>query len=375
MKKDTSPENEWLRRGYLEMLRRRARELRQFADRCLEGQLTSGEIEEVHLRVHSLVGSGATYGYPGVSVAADSLNRALESPTSMGLKKLSGLTDHLIEMCKQTLEQFESASSPAISPVIKSPPPESAAPRPVLLAVDDDAAIHDLVKSMFKDSAHIVTTYNGDEALEAMRRHCPDLILLDHYMPGMDGLRLLETMSEDRNLPPIPIIMLTASASPKEIMRAAAAGAADYIAKPFEPRILADKIGGLMRRSLMTVLIASGNAVMRRLVANKLRRMGLSVMEAANGEDAVIRAQKYIPELILLDQSASTGEGTAALHALRGGKRTKHIPMLYVSSDHADHAMLEGLNTGTIDRTVIPFSPEKVTARVLDALGLEQAWA
>ena len=66
-----------------------------------------------------------------------------------------------------------------------------------MLMVDDDPAIHDFVKAMFKNSMRILSAYNGAEAIEAVRsQHSPDLILLDNYMPGTDGLQLLEELEQ-----------------------------------------------------------------------------------------------------------------------------------------------------------------------------------
>jgi CheY-like chemotaxis protein len=194
-------------------------------------------------------------------------------------------------------------------------------------------------------------------------------------MPGMDGIRLLEALGDARDVPPIPVVMLTATSAASEIMRAAAAGAADYIAKPFEPEALAGKVDNLMRRGAMTVLVASGNAVMRGLVANRLRRLGLGVMEAADGKNALDRAREFAPELILLDQTLAGAGKDEALHALRADKRTRHIPMLYIAGAE-DHTVIENLNTGAPEgAAILPFVPEKITSRVMDALGLDQSWA
>ncbi len=357
-----------LRRNYGNALHRRVIELHKFSERCLEGRVMPAEFDEIHMRVRSLVGSGGMYGYPELAKTALFLDRALERPTSSGLKKLAELADNLAAFCERSLSDAAPASLPAS---FKMSPQDSDDFRPVLLTVDDDPAIHDMMQMMFRDNAHLVTAYNGVEALEAVHRHCPDIILLDSYMPEMNGFNLLERMNHEKNLSTVPVIMLTASGQPQDVMRATTAGITDYVTKPFDPQQLCDKISTLMKRMRTTILIANGNTVMRELMTSRLRRMGFNVTEAGDGQKTLELALAKMPELIVLDQSLPDIDGHSPLHRLRENKRTRHIPMLYLSTNNLGQNVIEGLNTGTIDQAVTPLIPEKVTSRILAVLESE----
>jgi len=355
-----------LRQNYHDVLRRRITELRTFSKRCNEGQLAMAEIEDIHLRVRSLAGSGATYGYPSVSAAADPLDQALDSPTTIGLNNIAFMVDNLTATCEQAL-MVESNL-----PLFTTPASQPGSSRPVLLTIDDDPAIHDLVKAMLGDNNKIIPAYNGTEALNAIKQERPDLILLDNYMPGTEGLKLLEDLNSTEKQAS-PIIMLTADDNPREIMRAAEAGVADYVTKPFEPNVLAEKINTLIRRFQTTVLVTHNNSMVREMIAGKLRRAGLSVTEACDGEKALTEAVARMPDLILLDQSMPGMESKMVLKTLRGDKRTRHIPILYLAADRKGHQTLENLDTGATDH-LGAFPPDKVAARIMDALGQESPW-
>jgi CheY-like chemotaxis protein len=106
------------------------------------------------------------------------------------------------------------------------PPPE-----PTLLVVDDDPAILSTVSDILSDEGyHVVTATNGAEALEALERVAPQLILLDMRMPVMDGWEFAQALSPQQRT--IPLIVMTAAYDARKW--AFEIGAANYLAKPFD---------------------------------------------------------------------------------------------------------------------------------------------
>jgi DNA-binding response OmpR family regulator len=79
---------------------------------------------------------------------------------------------------------------------------------------------------------------NGQQAIERARENPPDLLLLDVMMPVKDGWETLNEMKADGDLRKIPVVMLTAKVQEEDQFRALAAGAADYVTKPFHPTSL-----------------------------------------------------------------------------------------------------------------------------------------
>lgn len=83
---------------------------------------------------------------------------------------------------------------------------------------------------------------SGMQAVEAARKHKPQLVLLDVMMPGMDGPETLKNLRADPALADIPVIFMTAKVRPEEVESLIALGALGVIAKPFDPMTLADEI-------------------------------------------------------------------------------------------------------------------------------------
>jgi diguanylate cyclase (GGDEF)-like protein len=107
-----------------------------------------------------------------------------------------------------------------------------------VLVVDDDADMRDYLRAVIEPWASVVTAANGDEALDLARMAMPDLILLDVQMPGMDGFDVINELKHDTTVRHIPVIFITATTLPEIESECLEAGAADYISKPINPRVL-----------------------------------------------------------------------------------------------------------------------------------------
>ncbi|MFP3089039.1 response regulator [Treponema sp. TIM-1] len=108
---------------------------------------------------------------------------------------------------------------------------------PTVLVVDDVEMNLLILEEILKDSYHIITAENGKEALEILYHAevLPKIILLDVFMPEMNGYEMLNVMKTNDSLKRIPVIFITTSDSESEAL---SAGAVDFISKPFQPEIV-----------------------------------------------------------------------------------------------------------------------------------------
>ena len=112
-----------------------------------------------------------------------------------------------------------------------------------ILLVEDEPDIIRLVKfTLEQRNFEVVATSNGLAAIEIASTEKPDLILLDVMMPVINGYETCGRLKKNEKTKDIPVIILSAKAQKKEVDRALKAGAADFIAKPFSPRELREKI-------------------------------------------------------------------------------------------------------------------------------------
>jgi DNA-binding response OmpR family regulator len=118
-----------------------------------------------------------------------------------------------------------------------------------VLLTDDDADIRDLVTFKLREVGYEVRAFgDGLSALASARDNRPDLALLDIVMPGVSGLDVCRELKANPATSQVPIILLTARAQQSDIETCFAAGADDYIVKPFSPRELASRVNAVLAR-------------------------------------------------------------------------------------------------------------------------------
>lgn len=119
-----------------------------------------------------------------------------------------------------------------------------------ILVVEDDQDNREMVIKVLKHNGYgAIEAVDGEEAVEKARAENPDLILLDLYIPKMDGYEVTRRLKGDQGLQHIPIIALTAHAMKGNREEALAAGCDGYIAKPINVRELPQQIDHFLRRS------------------------------------------------------------------------------------------------------------------------------
>ena len=117
-----------------------------------------------------------------------------------------------------------------------------------ILVVDDEARMRKLVKDFLtKNNMDVVEAADGEEAITIFFQEKNfDLVILDVMMPKMDGWEVLKTIREYSQ---VPVIMLTAKGEEQDEMQGFAAGADDYVTKPFSPKLLVARIEAILRRN------------------------------------------------------------------------------------------------------------------------------
>ena len=118
---------------------------------------------------------------------------------------------------------------------------------PTILVVDDEPPILELVRYTLEDEQiRVLEAADGVQALQVAHAARPDLILLDVQMPRLDGLEVCRRLRADTALGGTRIVMLTAAGQDADRARGLAAGADDYLTKPFSPLALFTLVRSLL---------------------------------------------------------------------------------------------------------------------------------
>ena len=128
---------------------------------------------------------------------------------------------------------------PDKSPLLHEAP---AAGRAGVLLVDDNADMREYLRRLMEARYDVAVAADGEEALKAIHARRPDLVVTDVMMPGLDGFGLLRAIRGDETLRDLPVILLSARAGEEAGLEGLAAGADDYLVKPFSARELLARV-------------------------------------------------------------------------------------------------------------------------------------
>jgi DNA-binding NtrC family response regulator len=250
---------------------------------------------------------------------------------------------------------------------------------PYILVVDDEPDIRNLVQEILKDEGYEVNTAeNGDTARKSLLTQRPDLVLLDIWMPDIDGISLLKEWSEHGGLP-FPVIMISGHGTVETAVEATRLGAYDYIEKPL---------------SLAKLLLT----VERALEADRLRKENIGLLRQVHpitdpiGKSNVMQALKQQAKKIALHDTwvlitgeAGVGKKTYAhyIHQCSSRRDGPFVDMgvggiarenseveLFGSEDNGDvyYGRLEQANGGTLLLDEVADMDPETQTRLVSAL-------
>ena len=258
-----------------------------------------------------------------------------------------------------------------------------------VLVIEDDVNNLDVAQRIIRAAGHEpLSATDGAAGLETARTERPDAILVDLLLPRMDGWTVTKTLREEDWAKEIPIIAVSALAMQQDRARAIEAGCDDFVSKPYAPaelravlaRYLDDGAapatleGGIRRgaksvaRDLGRVLVVDDEPANVELLVRRLEALGAETFRAGNGEDALVVADRELPDLILLDVMMPGIDGYDTCRRLKMNDRTAPIPVIFATArDRADDLSM-GFEVGAVDYVTKPIEPIELAARVRSAI-------
>jgi len=209
-----------------------------------------------------------------------------------------------------------------------------------ILMVEDNALQRRQVEAQIQALGHrLLTANNGLEAIERLKEHVPDLIIMDAVMPTMDGFRACELIKADPRTAAVPILVLTAlSRDAKD--RSYAAGADDFIRKPANTLLLQVRIqthlrihdlaqrSGPQPPARPKVLVVSASPLVRSQVQNHYGKDQGTFLEAQGEAQARAMLQAHQPDVMVLDTDLQEGSAQTLALAIHDSDELGHPPIL-----------------------------------------------
>lgn len=205
-------------------------------------------------------------------------------------------------------------------------------PKPVVMIVDDEESIRSTLSGIFEDEGYeTITAGSGEEAIRLAKEAAPDVVVLDIWLPGIDGVQTLQELLEGN--PGLPVIIITAEAKIDLAVKATKIGAYDFMEKPLSM----DKVLLTVNRALEKRHLELENKILRESYTKKWKMVGDSPKMIQLREQIKLSAASN-SRVLILGESGSGKELVARL--------------LHNSSPRADKPFIE-VNCAAIPQELI----------------------
>ena len=262
-----------------------------------------------------------------------------------------------------------------------------------VLVVDDILAnVRLLEAKLAAEYFDVVTAMNGVDALEAVQRSKPDIVLLDVMMPGIDGFEVCRRIKGNPLTQHIPVVMVTALDQPEDRVRGLEAGADDFLTKPVNDVSLFCRVKSLVRLKMLTDELRTRtggdplrlvgeqpllhNQPGRILVIDNRAAVAERIKTALSGKHEVTIAVEPQPAIEACGQAESRFElivvnldmeGIDALRVcsqLKSMEQTRQTPILIIVDPDDHQRLLRALDMGVNDYLIRPIDKQELQARV-----------
>ncbi len=122
--------------------------------------------------------------------------------------------------------------------------------KPLIVAADDDVDTLNIIKLKLEaNGLRVITVRDGQEAISAVRKNHPNLVILDVMMPRLNGFQVARMIKFDSQLKATPVFLLTARTQETDRSLGTKVGADEYLTKPFDPQLLLNTVTNWLKRT------------------------------------------------------------------------------------------------------------------------------
>lgn len=333
---------------------------------------------EIHMRVHRIAGSARMFGFSDLTDAAIAAENRLRDLTGNGIPTSvdHGGVDHSDDAFWTLLMQLRLALKDDDFFDIDQPDltvfSQVGERRFTVLIADDDDLLRELLVKEFTDANFQIMQAPDGEVMMDIIRSCacnadaekPDLIILDLNMPKVNGFQVLKKLKATEATRDIPVVMLTRRSEDENLLECMSLGAVDYVTKPVSVNELFSRISEQLSTPKNKVLLVDDDEHIREVLTQHFHRMGMSVVPAKSGLEAMQLLSRQKPDAIVLDIVMPGMTGIEVLRQLQANEELAKIPVVLLTTKAQQDNILRGLEIGAHDYVTKPFDPVDVVTRV-----------
>ncbi len=265
-----------------------------------------------------------------------------------------------------------------------------------ILVVDDiEHNVKLLDAKLSTEYFYVVTARDGQQALDAIERCEPDIVLLDVMMPGMDGFEACRRIKSNPETQHLPVVMVTALSAVSDRVRGLESGADDFLTKPLDDQALFSRVKSLVRLKMMSdelrlrldtgrsfgvteeerrvsdqdttnanVLIVESSQLQRRKIQDILATDNDTTTPAETAADVARLTHAQDFDLILVNLGLQGDDPLRLCSQIRADDKTRHTPILIIVDSEDKPRLAKALELGVNDYLAKPIDRNEMLARV-----------
>lgn len=211
----------------------------------------AGHVAEAERLAHSLGGVARQLGAADVAAAAREIEDALRGGSTAAPAGSIERLAHALAVAAAAAATLDRPPDPSAAHAVAEPLAAQNGTRPTtVLVVDDEPTNVAILRALLERDYRVAVAASGEAALDLVAQAKPDLVLLDALLPGIDGFEVCARLKAQPANAAIPVVFMTGLDHAEDAARARAAGAVDYVTKPFDPR----RIRACVREHIASVL-------------------------------------------------------------------------------------------------------------------------
>ena len=239
-----------------------------------------------------------------------------------------------------------------------------------ILVIDDDIVNLKIAEHVLEKDYNVTCAKSGMEGIDILKSNDIDLVLLDLYMPEMNGMDVLAKIREDASISAVKVVILTSSGMKTDVTEAIQLGALDFIKKPFFPTEFLDRIKKVLNIAKKDNILVVDDDKMNLAIVHKMLGIRYDVTCVSSGMDAISYLNNNVPDMILLDLHMPEMSGLEVLEKIREQDKLSDIPVVFLTADNDRKTEIDIFKAGAMDFIQKPFIAEVVIQRISRILEL-----
>jgi len=344
-------------------------------DRLKENPEDSKSLAEVHMRFHGLSGTGATFGFPRVSVlgvegehATEAVQEARRAPT---VAEIGGWR----RLVEEVRGEFRADAAPAPdTPAGPAKPVGAARAIEVLVACDDAEFRGALAAHLEREGMTITVARNFEDAEAHIAKHVPEVLVVDMHFDGGQGGALVEKLRGMAEGESAAAFVVGAPVGFVDKVEAIHCGADSYFEQPVDWELFTRRLRQLLERSRTEpprILSVEDDPDQASFVKAVLEAAGNVVRICPDPTRFEAEAIAFDPDLVLMDINLPGLSGYDLARFLRQNEKYAAVPVVFLTAEGRAQSRIDTIRAGGDDHLVKPVSPALLLSTV--AARLERA--